>query len=308
MEQYNANDLLIFARVAEAGSFSRAAEQLGLPKSTVSRRIGVLENHLGERLLLRTTRRLQITEFGEVLLDHARQLASEVDAVAALAASRQAQPSGRLRVSMPSDFANLLLVDMLAAFVALHPAIRLQLDLSPRRVDLLGEQFDLAIRMGDLPDDGLLAARKLAVFANGLYASPSYLAEHGEPDSPDELQQHQALRLLGRNGDALRWTLLRGKDRIELDPPGRTVANSPELLIRMARAGAGIAAVPDYFASQWLRRGELRRVLPAWCLPANTAWAVFPGRRLMPAKTRAFIDMLLVALQQPTELNACTGA
>lgn len=308
MEQYDANDLLIFARVAEAGSFSRAAEQLGLPKSTVSRRIGVLEERLGERLLLRTTRRLQITEFGEVLLDHARQVASEVDAVAALADSRQAQPSGRLRVSMPSDFANLLLVDMLAAFVALHPAIRLQLDLSPRRVDLLGEQFDLAIRMGDLPDDGLLAARKLAVFANGLYASPAYLAEHGEPESPDDLQLHQALRLLGRNGDALRWTLLRGEQRLELDPPGRTVANSPELLIRMVRAGAGIAAVPDYFASQWLRRGELRRVLPAWCLPANTAWAVFPGRKLMPAKTRAFIDMLLVALQQPTELNVCTGA
>ncbi|MCC8986947.1 MAG: LysR family transcriptional regulator, partial [Candidatus Contendobacter sp.] len=138
MEQFEPNDLLIFARVAEAGSFSRAAERLGLPKSTVSRRITLFEDQLGERLMLRTTRRLALTEFGEHLLEHARQVATEVEAVKALAEHRQARPSGRLRVSMPSDFANLLLTDMLAAFIALHPAVALELDLSPRRVDLLG--------------------------------------------------------------------------------------------------------------------------------------------------------------------------
>lgn len=298
MEQYDANDLLIFARVVELGSFSRAAERIGLPKSTVSRRIGLLEESLGERLMIRTTRRLQLTEFGQVLLEHARQVVAEVEAVSALAQYRQARPSGRLRVSMPSDFANLLLIDMLAAFVALHPAILLELDLSPRRVDLLGEQFDIAIRMGDLPDDALLAARKLSVFTTGLYAAPAYLAERGDPVSPDDLSRHEALRLLGRNGEALKWTLLRGEQRLALDPPGRTVANSPELLIRLARAGSGITAVPEYFAAPWVRAGELRRVLPDWCLPSSTAWAVFPGRRLMPAKTRAFLDMLASALPQ----------
>lgn len=304
MEQYDANDLLIFARVAELGSFSRAAERIGLPKSTVSRRISVLEERLGERLMIRTTRRLQLTEFGQVLLEHARQVVAEVEAVAALADYRQARPSGRLRVSMPSDFANLLLVDMLAAFVALHPAILLELDLSPRRVDLLGEQFDIAIRMGDLPDDALLAARKLSVFATGLYAAPAYLAERGDPVSPDDLSRHEALSLLGRNGEPMKWTLLRGEQRLELDPPGRTVANSPELLIRLARAGSGITAVPEYFAAPWVRGGELRRVLPDWCLPSSTAWAVFPGRRLMPAKTRAFLDMLASALPQPSMPDA----
>ena len=296
MEQYEPNDLLIFARVAEAGSFSRAAERIGLPKSTVSRRIAFLEEQLGERLMLRTTRRLTLTEFGLQLLEHARQVAAEVDAVKALSEYRQARPSGRLRVSMPNDFATVLLTDMLAAFIALHPAVSLELDLSPRRVDLLGENFDLAVRIGDLPDDTLLAARRIAAFPSGLYAAPAYLAERGEPVSPEALDQHHTLRLLGRNGEAAGWTLISGEQRWEGAPPARLVANAPELLINLARAGAGIAAVPDYFAAPSVRRGELRRVLPAWQMPSPTAWVVFPGRRLMPAKTRAFIDMLEAAL------------
>lgn len=304
MEQLEANDLLIFARVAETGSFSRAAERLGLPKSTVSRRITQLEERLGERLMLRTTRRLSLTDFGLNLLEHARQLAAEVDAAAALAQHRQARPSGRLRVSMPSDFANLLLVDMLAAFVALHPAISLELDLSPRRVDLIGENFDLAIRMGDLPDDASLAARRLRVFSNGLYAARDYLAEHGAPEQPDDLMRHEALRLLGRGGEPTRWVLLNGDARWEGVPPGRISANSPETLIRLARAGRGIAAVPDYFAAPYLRSGELIRVLPAWCLPSHAAWAVFPGRRLMPARTRAFLEMLTAALPEAGDTAA----
>ena len=297
MEQCEPNDLLIFARVADAGSFSRAAERLGLPKSTVSRRISVLEEQLGERLMLRTTRRLALTEFGLQLLEHARQVAAEVDAVKALSEFRQVRPSGRLRVSMPSDFATLLITDMLAAFIALHPAVSLELDLSPRRVDLLGENFDLAVRMGDLPDDAMLVARRIAVFPSSLYAAPSYLAERGDPLSPDDLAQHDALHLLGRNGEAVPWTLIRDDEPWQGLPPGRAVANSPELLINLARAGAGIAAVPDYFAAPSARRGELRRVLPNWRLPSHNAWVVFPGRRLMPTKTRAFIDMLEAALK-----------
>lgn len=296
MGQYEPNDLLIFARVAEAGSFSRAAERIGLPKSTVSRRIALLEEQLGERIMLRTTRRLTLTEFGQQLLLHARQLAAEVDAVKALTEHRQARPSGRLRVSMPSDFATMLLTDMLAAFIARHPAVSLELDLSPRRVDLLGESFDLAVRMGDLPDDALLVARRIAVFSSGLYAAPSYLAERGDPATPDDLAQHDALRILGRNGEPAGWTLTNGSRSWQGVPSGRTAANAPDLLVNLARAGAGIAAVPDYFAQPGVLRGELRRVLPDWCMPSHTAWVVFPGRRLMPAKTRAFIDMLEAAL------------
>ena len=291
------NDLLIFAHVAELGSFSRAAERLGLPKSTVSRRLAALEQRLGEKLLLRTTRRQSLTELGLQLLDHARQVVAEVDAVTALSERRQATPSGRLRVSMPSDFANLLLTESLAAFIALYPAIQLDLDLSPRRVDLLGEGFDLVVRLGRLPEDSLLMARRLADFPASLYASPDYLAEHGAPQEPDDLIGHQCVRLLQGNGEPGAWTLLQGDRKWQGVPPGRVSANSPELLILLARAGAGIAAVPDYFALEEVRRGRLRRVLTHWCPPSATAWAVFPERQLMPQKTRVFIDMLQTALQ-----------
>jgi len=298
----DADDLLLFARVAEAGSFSRAAERVGLPKSTVSRRLAALEKRLGERLLLRTTRKLTITDFGQGVLDHARALATEVDGALALALSRQARPSGRLRVTMPGDFASLALEQALADFVARYPDIALEVDLSPRRVDLIGENFDLAIRMGTLADDAQLAARPLAHFTMGLYASPKLLATHGEPLHPDALRDMPALMILTRAGEPAPWPLTpraaqdAGAERLVLMPAHRTLANSPELLIRLARSGAGVAAVSDFFAEPYVRSGELERVLVDWCLPVSTAWAVFPGRRFMPARTRVFIDMLLEAL------------
>ncbi len=288
-----ANDLLLFAQVVDSGTFSAAAEQLGLPKSTVSRRLSLLEERLGERLLLRTTRRLSLTEFGRALLDHARQISAEVAAATALAEHRQARPSGRLRVSMPSDFANVLLVDLLAAFAALHPAITLDIDLSPRRVDLIGENFDVALRMGELADDASLAARRIGEFPVGLYAAPAYLRERGAPASPVELAAHDGLCLAMPGGEPAAWRLRRGTETESPTVSARVTANSPELLIRLARAGAGVAAVPVLYAQSFSSRGELVRVLPDWCLPAVTGWAVFPGRRLMPAKTRAFLDMLV---------------
>ncbi len=319
----DADDLLLFARVAETGSFSRAAERVQLPKSTVSRRIAALEKRLGERLLQRTTRKLVITDFGQGVLDHARVLSEEVDAALAFALSRQARPSGRLRVSMPGDFASIALEKPLAGFIRDYPQVALELDLSPRRVDLIGENFDLAIRMGTLPDDTQLAARRLAIFTIGLYAAPALLREHGMPLTPAALMTMPALMLLSRSGDAAAWELSvrssvlaeavtplapNGHGNAAATPPNPIVAhqhvraNSPEVLIRLARSGAGVVAVADFFAESYLASGELERVLPDWCLPEVTCWAVFPGRRLMPAKTRAFIDML------STTMNACSEA
>lgn len=293
------NDLLLFARVADEGSFSRAAERAGLPKSTVSRRIGALEAQLGERLLLRTTRKLTVTDFGRSVLEHARQVLAEVEAASALAQQRQLEPSGRLRVSMPADFANGVLWQVFADFVARYSAISLELDLSPRRVDLIGENFDLALRMGDLPDDATLAARRLAVFAGGLFASPAYLARRGAPPEPEALMEHDALRLLARSGDPVPWVLSRGEASWEGIPPGRATANSPDLLMRMACCGAGITAVANHFAEPYLRSGELEPVLEDWCLPPVAAWAVFPGRRLMPARTRVFLEALASEFSGP---------
>ncbi len=297
--QLEPNDLLLFARVVDEGSFSRAAERLGMPKSSLSRRVAGLEAQLGERLLLRTTRKLTVTDFGHSVLAHAHQITAEVDAALALTQHRQAEPSGRLRVSMPADFALDVLEPMMAAFVARYPAISLELDLSPRRVDLIGENFDLAIRMGELTDDATLAARRLAVMTLGLYAAPAYLARRGTPSEPQALMEHDALRLLQRNGDPVAWLLERDGAQWEGTPPGRATANSPALLCRLALSGAGITMQSEHGAESYLRSGELVRVLPDWQLPKTAAWAVFPGRRLMPARTRVFLDALQAEFEGP---------
>ena len=286
------NDLLLFARVVDEGSFSRAAGRLGVPKSTVSRRLAALEAQLGERLLLRTTRKLTVTDFGLAVLEHAHHVVEDVAAAAALAQNRQLKPSGRLRVTMPGDMANLVLAPLLAEFVLNYPAITLEVDLSARFVDLIGENFDVAIRMGELRDDASLAARRIAAFTGSLYAAPAYLARRGTPSEPEALMEHDALRILSRGGDAIPWILTRGDARWEGVPPGRATVNSPELLMRMALAGTGLTIVNDHFAAPYLERGELVQVLPAWRAPPVSAWAVFPGRRLMPARTRVFLDAL----------------
>ncbi len=293
----DANDLILFAQVMETGSFSRAAERTGLPKSTLSRRITTLETKLGERLLTRSTRRLAITEFGERILEHARRLLEETEAASAMALHRQGVPRGVLRVSMPPDFVELDLTPFLLQFAANYPEVRLELDLSPRRVDLLAERFDLAVRVASrLPDDSTLVARKLCELANGLYASPAYLARYGIPEKPQDLLEHIGLRLIGGNGDALPWRLSRGAEQWEGMPDGPLAANSPRLQRDLARHGMGIVGIDDRFAQNWVEQGLLERVLPEWALPAVTIWCVTPGRRLLPARTTAFIDMLRVAL------------
>ena len=303
------NDLVLFARVVDEGSFSRAAERLGFPKSTVSRRVAALETQLGEQLLRRTTRKLTVTDFGRAVLEHAHRVVEDVAAAESLAQHRQVQPSGRLRVTMPSDIGNLVLAPMLAEFVLKYPAVTLEVDLSSRFVDLIAENFDVAVRMGELRDDATLAARRIASFTSGLYAAPSYVARRGVPAEPEALMEHDALRVLARTGDPQVWTLVRGEARWEGIPPGRAAANSPELLMRMALGGAGIAMIHDPFAVPYLERGELVHVLPDWSAPPVAASAVFPGRRLMPAHARAFVDALVAkfagqecqALEQKTK-------
>lgn len=295
----DANDLILFAHVIEAGSFSKAAERTGLPKSTLSRRITALEAKLGERLLTRSTRRLAITEFGERILDHAKRLLEETEAASAMALHRQGTPRGVLRVSMPPDFRELDLTPLLLQYAASYPEVRLELDLSPRRVDLLAERFDLAVRAASrLPDDGTLVARKLCEMTNGLYASPAYLKRYGIPASPPDLLDHIGLRLIGGNGEALPWRLARGTETWEGLPNGPLAVNSPGLQRDLAAHGMGIVALDQRFAEKMLEQGLLQRVLPEWCLPTVTLWCVTPGRRLLPARTTAFIEMLRATLSR----------
>ncbi|HET7261500.1 MAG TPA: LysR family transcriptional regulator [Casimicrobiaceae bacterium] len=292
LTQIDPADLLIFARVVAEKSFSRAAEVLRLPKATVSRRVAALESALGEQLLLRTTRRLSVTDFGRGVLEHADRIGEEVEAAIEFAASRRARPTGRLRVTMPGDFAMFVLVPLLARFARDEPGVTLEIDLTSRFVDLIGENYDVAIRMGALRDDASLAARRFASLTSSLFASPDYVARRGLPSEPEALMEHDAVMILGRTGEPLPWVLSRGSERWEGRPPARATANSPELLMRMAAAGAGVAIANDRFAAAWVARGELVPVLAEWKPPAVDAWAVFPGRRLMPSRTRAFLDAL----------------
>ncbi|MBI5430512.1 MAG: LysR family transcriptional regulator [Nitrosomonadales bacterium] len=294
MEQTNisADDYLLFVAIVEQESMVRAAEHLGMPKATVSRRLTNLEAALGQRLLLRTTRRLTLTEFGQEFLEHCRRVAEEVASTQDFVRSQEERPRGRLRVSMPGEYAKQNFSRAFATFIEAYPEIQLDLDLTSRRVDLIGERFDLAIRMGTLDNDSALVARKIDEQGLGLYASPIYLALHPAPKHPDDLAHHTAVRLMSARGAPVVWKLLRGKSVWEGTPPGRITLNSMDVIQQLLLDGAGIGALPDRYAANDVRLKRLVRILPEWCLPAVPAWAVMPMRRYLPAKTRAFLAHL----------------
>lgn len=291
MEQSNipADDYLLFVAIVERQSMVRAAEHLGMPKATVSRRLSNMESALGQRLLIRTTRRLSLTDFGQEFFDHCRRVAEEVAAAQDFVRSQDAQPHGRLRISMPGDYARHHFSRAIATFIDVFPEIQLDLDLSSRRVDLIGERYDLAIRMGALSDDATLVAKKIDQQHFALYASPIYLALHPAPLHPDDLAHHAAVRLLTDRGSAVPWQLKNGKAEWAGVPAGRLTLNSPDMIQQLLLDGAGIGALPCRFASEDMQTGRLVRVLPDWSLPAVPAWAVMPMRRYLPAKTRAFL-------------------
>ena len=293
-----ADDLALFAHLIDAGSFSAAAERVGIPKSTLSRRLSALENRLGQRLVTRSTRRLQITDFGERMLEHARRVVDELSAAAALAQHEQVQPQGLLKVSMPPDLTQVDLATILIQYATRHPLVRVELDLSPRRVDLLAERYDLVVRIADhLPDDSHLVATKLCDMGIHLYASPAYLRRFGEPAQPSDLMTHSCLPLISSRGDAVPWPLQGPAGAWEALPPGRLSSNSPSTQRALAASGMGVVALPDVLVRDHLAQGQLVRVLPEWSLPSMTVWCVTPGRRLLPLRTRAFMELLRESIQ-----------
>lgn len=294
MEQSNlsADDYILFAAIVEQQTMVRAADFLSIPKATVSRRLTNMETALGQKLLIRTTRRLMLTDFGQEFLEHCRRVAEEVAAAQDFVRSREDKPHGRLRVSMPGDYARQHFSRAIATFIETCPEVQLDLDLSSRRVDLIGERYDLAIRMGDLADDATLVAKKIDEQHFGLYASPIYLALHVPPLHPDDLAHHAAVRLLSDRGLAVPWQLACGKTEWQAVPPGRLTLNSPDMIQQLLLDGAGIGALPCRFVTEDLRLGRLVQVLPDWALPTVPAWAVMPMRRYLPAKTRAFLSHL----------------
>lgn len=308
MEQYwvmtraspQADDLILFAHIVQAGSFTQAARATGLPKSTLSRRLSALENQLGERLLQRTTRRQILTEFGERMLTHAERLSAEADEAAALARDRQTSPQGTLRVALPPEYRELSLVQVINDYARRYPDVQLELDLSPRRVDLLAERFDLAVRAAtQLPDDSTLVARRIVTLKRGLYASAEYLDRAGTPEQPEDLSRHSGLMLIAGNGNPQSWQLSNGHRQWQGMPAHTLAANSLGLQQSLAMQGLGITALSERFANDPATPGpsSLIRVLPEWHLPTENLWCITPGRRLLPQRTLAFIELLREMLQ-----------
>ncbi len=300
MEQYSisADDLVLFSVIAEQGSLVRAADHLGMPKATVSRRLAMLESGLGQKLLVRTTRRLSLTGFGQEFLEHCRRVAEEASAAMDFARSSEAKPRGTLRVSMPGDYALLVpLSRAISTFTEQYPEIFLELDFSSRRVDLLGEHYDLAIRMGKLEESSTLVARKIWALRSGLYASPIHLGLHFLPSRPEDLLLCETICMSSALGKPLPWKLVRGKEAWEGAPRGRITVNSIGMIRDLVLDGAGIGVLPENLAAADVRQGRLVRVLPEWEFPPVPAWAVTPTRRYLPKKTSAFLSHLEILLR-----------
>jgi DNA-binding transcriptional LysR family regulator len=289
------NDMALFVEVVKAGNFRRAAATIGMPNSTLSRRISVLEKAIGLRLLHRTTRRIEPTEAGQLYFERCKRIVEEARLAHEQLGAMLAQPSGVLRVSLPVDFATTFLAPRMAEFSQRYPGISFEFDLTPRRVDLVAEPFDVAIRMGEQPDSSLIA-RQLARLPRYLYASPRYLELAGEPSQPADLARHECLRM--RTAEPGGWTLRDGADTVEIAVGGRFLLNSIGMIRRLATLDLGIAMLAEDIVAEDMAHGRLRRVLARWQATPVPVYAV-TETRLLPAKTQRFIEFLRECLGQP---------
>ncbi len=289
-------DLRYFAAVVEHGGYAAAGRALGIPKSRLSRHVDALEAQLGVRLLQRSTRRFSVTDIGRDLYRHAQAMLAEAEAAFEVAARAVSEPRGIVRVACPV-YADLLLAPALPQFLRRYPQVRLDLEVSNRRVDLLAEGFDAALRVRTVPtgEDGVVM-RKFAELSERLVASPDYLARTGTPQSPQDLATHDTLSFMpGIDRQLWRLTGPDGREETVEHAP-RLRGHSFSILHRAAEAGMGVALLPESVVRASLAAGSLVPVLPQWHLPQGIFHVVFPHRRgLLPA-VRAFIDFLIETL------------
>ncbi len=287
----NLSAMIVFARVVEAKSFSTAARQLGMSKSTVSKHVSRLEDRLGARLLNRTTRRLSPTEVGLAFYERCARIAIEVEEAEAAAMRLQSSPRGTLKVNAPMSFAMLHIAPAIPKFVARHHELSVDMTMNDRVVDLIDEGFDLAVRIGDLPDSSLIA-RRLAPNRRVVCAAPAYLARHGTPRAPAELGAHNCLGYtLGTSPNE--WHFLGPGGEHSVRVSGNFQANNGDALRLAAREGLGLVTLPTFIAGDDLRSGALRAVLADYALPEGAVYAVYPHNRHLSAKVRAFVDFLV---------------
>lgn len=281
-------DLDIFARVVATGSMSQAARELGLSPPVVSKRIRRLEERLGSRLLQRTTRQIALTEAGKGFHERVLAILSSVEEAENWVSQRAQQARGPLRVSAPTTFGRLHVAPHLVRFLERYPDISLDLTLSDSFVDVVGDGYDVAIRIADLADTSLVA-RKLAPNHRVLCASPGYLERHGTPQTLGDLARH---RLLVHNADS--WRLEGPEGAVTVPVASAVATNSSEVIREAVIAGLGIALRSTWDVGPELRSGQLSIVLPSYRASRRVGiFAVYPSRRHLPVRTRVFIDFLL---------------
>lgn len=282
-------DLRIFITVINAGNFTAAAEQLMLSKQYVSRRMAALEASLGVRLLIRNTRKLSVTDSGQIFSRHAQKILDDIHEAELAVSEKTRELQGAFRVSIPMSYGMSYLSPLIAEFLRLHPLVQFQVELGDRYVDMIGEGFDIAIRIGLLSDSTLIA-RRLSVLKRVICCSPDYLQRAGMPLLPEDLLQHACLRYgrEGQNG----WELLQEGKRKLLDVHGPIVSNNGEVLRDAALAGLGLVLLPEFIVDEALKAGSLISVLEAFQPEPLVLSAVYPQHRQRSEVTRAFLSFL----------------
>jgi len=284
-------DLQAFIAVVDAGSFTAAADRIGTAKSAMSRRVSALEERLGVQLLRRTTRALNLTETGRSFYEHGTRILSDLEEAEAAVQQEHGELSGTLRFALPLSFGVRHMCSPIASFSKRHPKIRFDLDLNDRHVDLIEENFDVALRIGRLSDSSLIA-RRLFDARTVVCASPHYLNVHGTPDSPQDLRDHQCL-VYSNLDDPGQWDYEDSsgkKGNVKVSP--RMSASNGDFLCNASAHGMGIVIQPSFIASQSVRNGNLVPILTDYEFPAIPAYAVYPPTRHLSFRVRAFIDFL----------------
>jgi DNA-binding transcriptional LysR family regulator len=287
------DDFYYFAKVIEHGGYAKASRALGIPKSRLSRHVAALETRLGVRLVNRSTRRFVVTEVGQEVRRHATAMLAEADAAVEAVEFARAEPGGIIKASCPVALTQTAMAQYLPEFLARYPKIRLMLHATNRRVDVINEGFDVALRVRTVPtgEDGLVM-RTFGSSSNFLVASREYLNERGRPERPGQIPQHATLSFSPET-DRQTWELFdTDGTSVQIEHTPRLVCHDFPMLRAAVLAGLGIALLPESVIGPDVERGTVEQVLPAWTLPLGVFHVVFPTRRGLLPSVRAFIDFL----------------
>lgn len=293
------DDIKNFVAVVRSGSFTQAAETLDISRSVISKKISSLETTLGVRLLNRTTRRLSLTEAGELFYQHCRQGLQHIDEAIDEIHSLSNEPRGRLYVNLPMSFGILHIAPLIAGFLRRYPGIQVDMNFEDRKVEVIEPGFDVSIRIADLQDSSL-SARRLAPCRHVVVAAPDYLKEHGKPESPLALQTGHTIASYRLQESSQEWLFSTPTGEslaIQLTPG--ILANNSLALREIILAGGGIARMPSFIVGQDLKNGSLVNLFPELSTLEKTIYAIFPKKEFMPSKTRAFIDFLVEKISDP---------